>query len=111
MLALVMALSLGSSSLVAAPRVSGLNLLNSTGQTMTALFIRRTGTTNWQPLPAKPARAARATIPFDGDDCAFDLRATLEDGKDAVWRGVNLCEVKLLTLNRNEAGATWADYD
>ncbi|MCA1652706.1 MAG: hypothetical protein ABR588_04425 [Sphingomicrobium sp.] len=94
-----------------ASRVTGLNLLNGTGETMTALFIRRTGTQNWQSLPAKPARAARAAIPFTDVDCAFDIRATLEDGRDAVWRDVNLCEVKLLTLNRNGSGATWVDYD
>ena len=78
---------------------------------MTALFVRRTGTREWRALPAKPAKAARATIPFEDADCAFDLKAVLEDGKDAVWSGVNLCEVKLLTLNRNTSGVTWVDYD
>ena len=38
-------------------------------------------------------------------------RPMLDDGTLAVWAGVNLCEVKSVTLNRNASGATWADYD
>ena len=32
-------------------------------------------------------------------------------GGTAVWSGVNLCEAKAVTLNRNESGAAWVDYD
>lgn len=93
---------------------AGFNLVNNSGQALSNLAIRRTGTQGWQPLPAtppKPARGIRAISAFADPDCAFDIKATLEDGKEAIWLGVNLCEVKLLTLNRNEAGVTWADYD
>ena len=103
-----------ASPLVAKPGFAGINLVNQTGQTMTALFIRRTGTQSWQPLPATPAqpsRGARATSSYNDVDCAFDIKATLDDAKVVVWTGLNLCEVKSLTLNRNAAGVTWADYD
>ena len=108
-----------SSLLVATPAMAGhgaagMNLVNNTGQSISNLYIRRTGTTSWQPLPAtpaKPPKGAKAVSPFADPDCAFDLKVTLEDSKEALWSGVNLCEVKSLTLNRNEAGVTWADYD
>ncbi|MEO6248425.1 MAG: hypothetical protein ABIO85_07565 [Sphingomicrobium sp.] len=107
-------LLLGPAPAFAGHGASGFNLVNNSGQAISNLFIRRTGTQSWQPLPAtppKPAKGLRATSAFADPDCAFDIKATLEDGKEAVWAGVNLCEVKSLTLNRNEAGATWADYD
>jgi hypothetical protein len=39
------------------------------------------------------------------------LRATLANGTTVTWNGVNLCDVKLLTLRRNDAGLAWVDYD
>ncbi|WP_309610806.1 hypothetical protein [Sphingomonas sp.] len=99
------------SSLVAAPGASGLTIANATGQSLTTLSIRRTGTQSWRPLPAGPIRDSQAKIPFTDPDCAFDIKAILSDGAVAEWTGVNLCEAKLLTLNRNASGATWVDYD
>jgi hypothetical protein len=99
---------------VAAHGATGINLVNNSGQAFSNLYIRRTGTQSWQPLPAtppKPPKGSRAVSPFADPDCAFDIKVTLEDGKEAVWPGLNLCEVKSVTLNRNEAGVTWADYD
>ena len=96
---------------IAAPGASGLTIANATGQALTALSIRRTGTQSWRPLPAGPIRDSQTKIPFADPDCAFDIKATLGDGAVAEWAGVNLCEAKLLTLNRNAAGATWVDYD
>ena len=105
---------LSSSSLAAGHGAAGLNLVNNSGQSISDLAIRRTGTQGWLPLPAtpaKPVKGGRATSPFADPDCAFDIKVTLEDGKEAIWPGLNLCEVKTLTLNRSESGATWADYD
>lgn len=96
---------------VAAPGASGLTIANATGQALTTLSIRRTGTQNWRPLPAGPIRESQTKIPFADPDCAFDIKATLGNGSVAEWAGVNLCEAKLLTLNRNASGATWVDYD
>ena len=93
---------------------AGIDLVNATDATIIGLFIRRTGTQAWAPLPATPERplkGAHAASKFTDPDCAFDIKATLDPGGVAVWTGVNLCEVKSLTLNRNAAGVTWADYD
>ena len=100
-----------TTSAIAAPGASGLTLANATGQVLTTLSIRRTGTQSWRPLPTGPIRDGQVKIPFADPDCAFDIKAILGNGVVAEWPGVNLCEAKLLTLNRNAAGATWVDYD
>ena len=108
------ALALGAPAVAADSRFSAINFVNETGQTMNDLSIRRSGTQPWHLLtatPPRPGRGIRAVAPYSDIDCAFDLRATLEDSKTVVWSGVNLCEVKSLHLNRNDAGAIWVDYD
>ena len=39
------------------------------------------------------------------------IRATLPDGRTVVWPGVNLCQVKVVTLNQKAGGALWVDYE
>lgn len=110
-----MALGALSLSFAAAPALagaSGFNLVNGTGANITGLSIRRFGTQAWQTLSAAPSAGARSKVDFSDSDCAFDIRATLAGGASATWSGVNLCEVKSVTLNRNAAtGASWVDYD
>jgi hypothetical protein len=86
-------------------------VVNATGLDITAMAIRRFGTTSWQPLGVAPPAGARGSVNFNDSDCAFDIRATLKGGVSAVWSGVNLCEAKSLTLNRSDSGAAWVDYD
>ena len=90
---------------------SAFTLINGTGEPLKAVAIRRTGTDAWKPLGASPSPGARQKVDFADPDCAFDLKGTLGSGRDAVWTGVNLCEVGAVTLNRNAAGALWVDYD
>lgn len=119
LLRLCFAVLLASASAVGAPALAGrgaagIDIVNATNTTITGLYIRRTGTAIWAPLPATPARplkGAHAASAFSDPDCAFDIKATLDPNTVAVWTGVNLCEVKSVTLNRNAAGVTWADYD
>ena len=86
-------------------------VVNATGADITALSIRRFGTSSWQPLPATPRAGARGSVNFTDNDCAFDIQGTLAGGVTAIWSGVNLCEAKSVTLNRSESGAVWVDYD
>ena len=110
-------LMLVAASLVLAPTpvlagASGFNLVNSTGANITALSIRRFGTQDWQPLATAASAGARTQVSFSATDCAFDIQAILAGGATAVWSGVNLCEVKSVTLNRNSAtGENWVEYD
>lgn len=87
------------------------NVVNATGLDIISLEIRRFGSDSWKPLSAKPAAGGRGPVVFNDPDCAFDIRATLSGNVQAVWTGVNLCEAKSVTLNRNASGALWVDYD
>jgi hypothetical protein len=101
-------------SLTPAPAMAGakgFTVVNATGANIATLAIRRAGTSDWKPLPAAPAAGARSPIQFSDVDCAFDLQATLANGATAMWRGVNLCEVSAVTLQRRPSGETWVDYD
>jgi len=86
-------------------------LVNRTGSNITSLQIRRVGTSAWQPLGGSPATGARVAVAFANPDCAFDIQATLADGKSATFTGINLCDVTSVTLNRSPSGALWVDYD
>ena len=86
-------------------------VVNATGRDITALSIRRFGTNAWQPLGVAPHAGARGSVQFSDPDCAFDIQGTFAGGINAVWSGVNLCEATSVTLNRNDSGAAWVDYD
>lgn len=86
-------------------------LVNRTGSNITALQIRRVGTTAWQPLGGNPAAGSRTAVAFADPDCAFDIQARMADGKSATFNGVNLCDATVVTLNRGPSGDLWVDYD
>lgn len=90
---------------------SGFALVNASGVDFSSVSIRRTGAADWRTLGAAPANGVRAAVAFEDPDCAFDIRASLTGGGEAVWRGVNLCEVKSVTLRRGPSGAPFVDYD
>jgi hypothetical protein len=86
-------------------------LVNKTGAAITALQIRRVGTTAWQSLGGNPANGSRTAVAFANPDCAFDIKASLAGGESATFTGVNLCDVTTVTLNRGANGNVWVDYD
>ena len=86
-------------------------LVNKTGSDIASLSIRRVGTAQWTPLGGTPANGSRTAVAFANPDCAFDIRATLVDGKSATFSGINLCDVTMVTLNRGPSGDLWVDYD
>jgi hypothetical protein len=89
-------------------------LINNTDIPFTAIQARRFGAQDWRPVVITPvpvaASGGRGTVEFTDEECAFDLQATLPDGRLVVWRGVNLCEASVVTLNRTRDGQLWADY-
>ncbi len=91
--------------------VDGFAIVNQTGAAISDLALRRVGDTAWQPVAVAPAAGASARADFKHNDCAFDLRATVAGAGQLVWRGVNLCDVKRVTLNRDASGRHWVDYD
>jgi hypothetical protein len=97
----------------AAPALAGASnftLVNGTGGGLTGLSITRAGTQDWKPLGTAPAAGARGAVSFSDPDCAFDIKATV-GGDPVTWAGVNLCDVKSVTLNRDASAGAWVDYD
>ena len=90
---------------------SSFSIVNAADADISSLAIRRVGSAPWQPLNTAAPAGKAAAVRFSDPDCAFDLRATLANGATATWTGINLCDVKLVTLRRNAAGLTWVDYD
>jgi hypothetical protein len=98
---------------LSAPAIAGASdftLVNGTGGGLAELSIRRAGTQDWKPLGAAPADGARGSVKFADPDCAFDLRANV-GGNPVTWAGVNLCDVKSVTLKRDSSAGAWVDYD
>jgi hypothetical protein len=102
--------SLGLSA-PAASAVNGFAIVNQAGGALSDVALRRVGDRAWQPLSVALAAGASARADFKNDDCAFDLRATVAGVGPIVWNGVNLCDVKRVTLNRVSSGRQWVDYD
>jgi len=103
-------LLLAAASPALAAGASAFTLVNGTGTALAELSIRRAGTNDWKPLAAAPSPGAQSSVKFSDPDCAFDLRANVE-GKSVVWSGVNLCDVKAVTLKRDSTTGAWVDYD
>jgi hypothetical protein len=95
-------------------QATNFTLVNNTDIDFSGMKVRRYGTDQWQPLVIAPVpvtkSGGRGSVEFKNPDCAFDLQATLPDGRIVVWPGVNLCEAKVVTLNRNARGVLWVDY-
>ena len=98
---------------ISAPAFAGASnftLVNGAGGALTQLSIRRAGTQDWKPLGAAPADGARGPVAFNDPDCAFDIQASV-GGSAVTWAGVNLCDVKSVTLKRDPSAGAWVDYD
>ena len=95
----------------AAAGASDFSIVNRTGAALRDLALRRVGDAKWQPLSVAPAAGASVRVAFKSPDCAFDLRATVVGVGQTVWNGVNLCDVKSVTLHRDSSGRKWVDYD
>lgn len=105
------AVALASCSVPAFAQADGFQLLNGTDGPLGQLSIRRTGSKEWKPLSPAPSPGARSDIAFSDPDCAFDLQATIEGSGPVTWAGINLCDVKSVTLKRDSAAGPWVDYD
>jgi hypothetical protein len=99
-----------ASAAFAGAGASNFTLVNGTTGAFSQLSIRRAGTTDWKPLGASPAAGAKSSVQFKDPDCAFDIRANVA-GSAVTWAGVNLCDVKSVTLKKDDSAGAWVDYD
>lgn len=90
---------------------SNFTLVNGTSAQLADLSIRRAGTQDWKPLGTAPAIGAKGPMKFTDPDCAFDIRATVPGAGPVTWTDVNLCDVKSVTLKRDQSAGAWVDYD
>lgn len=114
-LALAIAALVGIAPAPLGAQAANFTLVNNTDISFTGLMARRFGTPSWSPLIVAPLplprSGGRGAVQFTNPDCAFDLQATLPDGRLVVWSGVNLCDAKVVTLNRGAGGELWVDYE
>lgn len=94
-----------TASTTATAGASSFKLIDGTGKGVSQVAIRRAGTSEWKPL-GPPGQ-----IQFNDPDCAFDIQASVPGAGAVTWAGVNLCEVKSVTLKRDETAGAWVDYD
>lgn len=106
---LLLLMSSGSAAL-AGPGASAFTLVNGTSGQFAEVSIRRAGTKDWKPLGTSPSAGARTNVQFKDPDCAFDIRANVA-GAPVTWSGVNLCDVKNVTLRKDDSAGAWVDYD
>lgn len=98
----------------AAPAIAGASnfvLVNGTDGGLAQLSVRRSGTQEWKALGNAPAAGARGPISFKDSDCDFDIRANVSGVGPVTWANVNLCDVKSVTLKRDQSAGAWVDYD
>jgi hypothetical protein len=100
----------GSAALAAPPGASHFTLVNGTSGALAEVSIRRAGTNDWKPIGAPRSAGAKSNVQFKDPDCAFDIRAKAGD-KPVTWAGVNLCDVKSVTLRQDDGAGAWVDYD
>jgi hypothetical protein len=108
--AFLLLLVTSGSAALAGPGASGFTLVNGTSGQLAEMSIRRAGSNEWKPLSASPSAGARANVQFKDPDCAFDIRGKVA-GSAVTWAGVNLCDVKSVTLKKDDSAGAWVDYD
>ncbi len=108
--ALALLLMTSGSAALAGPGASDFTLVNGTPGGLAEVSIRRAGAGDWKPLGPAPSAGARSSVQFKDPDCAFDIRAKA-GGKPVTWAGVNLCDVKSVTLRQDDGAGAWVDYD
>lgn len=108
--ALLLLLITSGSAALAGPGASGFTLVNGTSGPFAEVSIRRAGSDDWKPLTTASSAGARTNVQFKDPDCAFDIRAKVA-GSAVTWAGVNLCDVKSVTLKKDDNAGAWVDYD
>lgn len=92
-------------------QVNGFSIVNKAGGAISGVALRRVGSSEWTPLAVAASPGASTRAAFTNPDCAFDLRASVAGVGQVTWGGINLCDAKSVTLNRDPAGRSWVDYD
>ena len=82
---------------LAGPGAGNFNLVNGTPAALGNVSISRAGANEWKSLGTARSPGASGSVQFKDPDCAFDIRADQRANR-STWAGVNLCDVKSVTL-------------
>lgn len=96
-LAAAAALSVSAAGPVLAQLYEKITILNSTGYTISEIYISPSSAASWQEDVLDPdiLRDGReVTIDFRraANTCDWDLKVVYDDGEEAVWDGLDLCQ-------------------
>jgi hypothetical protein len=92
-------------------------LINKTGFTLDEVYVSASNTDDWEEDVLGRdtlANGQRVEISFPRGEkaCMHDLKVVYDDGEEAEWDGLNLCEVSTVAISYNrKTGETWAEYD
>jgi len=89
-------------------------LVNQTGVEIYSLFISESSNDDWEEdvlgdnvLPD----GSRLDIQFAGRSaCIWDMMVTDDQGGNATWQGINLCQASVVVLRCNDQGC-WAETE
>jgi hypothetical protein len=92
-------------------------LFNNTGYTVDKVFVSSVGKKSWGGDILGTGNledGKKVDISFDEDarGCKYDLRVVYDDGDEATWSDVNLCELTKIHIHWDQkAGVTRASSD
>jgi hypothetical protein len=92
-------------------------LVNDTGYTIDRVYVAPTRQTDWQEdILGKDVLedGESQLITFDRSEttCSWDVKVVYDDGEEAIWIKLNLCEIEALTIHWNKkSGETTATVE
>ena len=91
-------------------------VVNETGYDIREVYIAPTRNETWEEdiLGVDVLTdGARTRIDFSNSEeaCLWDMKVVYTDDEEAVWQGLNLCEISTVVLHYDDSGNTWADTD
>lgn len=101
----VASLILASTLTLATAANRNVDIVNSTGKTMTEFYASNSGTDDWEEdILEADTLADGEVFEVDIDDgtgaCKFDFKAVFTDGTSHVRRGVDVCSISQFTYRR-----------
>lgn len=106
--------------LAATPALAGqqdFTLANATGYTIEQVYVAPSKSSDWEEDVMGSdvlGDDEEVDIVFDGREgaCMYDLMVIYDDSEEAVWSGLNLCDISSVTIHYNRStGRTWAETD
>ena len=110
----------GAAALAASPALAAseiFTVVNSTGYDIREVYVAPTRNDSWEEdvLGAdvlEDGQRTRIDFSRSEDACLWDMKVVYTDDDEAVWQGLDLCEISTVVLHYNHnTGRTWADTD